>query len=181
MLSHDPGYGMNPEYPSCDSKDRVCQNHPDIGACNQDDVGGSTNLAYKSGYNPGCSDAKIYDNSKRYINQQGKEPSFHTNEFMKGYNDGLEPCSIGDNPSSPLPPSNHKGIFKVTVEVVNNSPTDLSWGLTVNMDHSPKKLVKSSYGLYVPGGGAVYKTFTFESSDVPPLEQFEVNIDYGAD
>lgn len=72
----DSGYIMNPEYPSCDSKDRVCQNHPDLGACKQDDDGGSINLAYKSGYNHGCSDAKIYDNTKRYINQQEKGPVF---------------------------------------------------------------------------------------------------------
>ncbi len=28
-VSCDPGYIMNPDYPSCDSKDRVCQDHPE--------------------------------------------------------------------------------------------------------------------------------------------------------
>ncbi|MDQ3084630.1 MAG: hypothetical protein M3Q77_07435 [Thermoproteota archaeon] len=41
--------------------------------------------------------------------------------------------------------------------------------------------MSSQHGLYFPGGGAVYKTFTFESSDVPIGTEFDVNIDYGDD
>ena len=35
----------------------------------------------------------ISDVSDRYINQPEKGPSFHTNEFMRGYNDGYDDCS----------------------------------------------------------------------------------------
>jgi hypothetical protein len=48
---------------------------------------------YESGYNHGCNDAKISDPSDRYINQPEKGPSFHTDEFMNGYNDGYNACS----------------------------------------------------------------------------------------
>jgi hypothetical protein len=43
----------------------------------------------------GCDDADISDPDDRYINQPEKGPSFHTNEFMRGYNDGYDECSNG--------------------------------------------------------------------------------------
>ena len=52
---------------------------------------------YRSGYNHGCDDAKISDPSDRYINQPEKGPSFHTDEFMNGYDDGFNACSSDDN------------------------------------------------------------------------------------
>ena len=48
---------------------------------------------YESGYEHGCDDADISDPDDRYINQPEKGPSFHTNEFMRGYNDGYDECS----------------------------------------------------------------------------------------
>lgn len=45
-------------------------------------------------------DADISDPDDRYINQPEKGPSFHTDEFMSGYNDGYDACS--DNGSSTL-------------------------------------------------------------------------------
>lgn len=48
---------------------------------------------YDSGYDHGCDDADISDPNERYINQPEKGPSFHTNEFMNGYNDGYDACS----------------------------------------------------------------------------------------
>lgn len=36
--------------------------------------------------------------SDRYINQPEKGPNFHTNEFMRGYNDGYDACSNTSNP-----------------------------------------------------------------------------------
>jgi hypothetical protein len=48
---------------------------------------------YESGYDHGCDDADISDPGDRYINQPEKGPSFHTNEFMRGYNDGYDECS----------------------------------------------------------------------------------------
>jgi hypothetical protein len=56
---------------------------------------GSSTSPYQSGYNHGCSDARISDPSDRYINEPGKGPSFHTNEFMSGYNAGFNACAGG--------------------------------------------------------------------------------------
>lgn len=47
---------------------------------------------YESGYDHGCDDADE-DFNDRYINQPERGPSFHTNEFMRGYNDGYDECS----------------------------------------------------------------------------------------
>jgi hypothetical protein len=47
---------------------------------------------YQSGYDHGCSDAKLPP-SKRYINQPGKGPESHSQEFMSGYNAGFSACS----------------------------------------------------------------------------------------
>jgi hypothetical protein len=172
----DPGYIMNPDYPSCENKDRVCQEHPDLEDCKQDN-GGPNNLPYKSGYNHGCSDAKISNPDNRYINQPGKGANYHTTEFLRGYNDGFETCSNGSNP-----PSTSKGTFKVIVEVTNQSPQDISGGITVSVDHSPENIVKADYRVYFPGGGeTISKTFMFKSTDVPVGTDFEVNIDYGDD
>jgi hypothetical protein len=52
---------------------------------------------YQSGYNHGCSDSRISNPSDRYINQPEKGPSFHTDEFMDGYDDGYVECSDGSN------------------------------------------------------------------------------------
>jgi hypothetical protein len=51
---------------------------------------------YQTGYDHGCSDAKL-PFSARYINQPGKGPSFHTQEFMSGYNAGFAACSGASN------------------------------------------------------------------------------------
>ena len=55
----------------------------------------SSNSPYESGRDHGCDDAGISDVGDRYINQDEKGPSFHTNEFMRGYNDGYDSCSGG--------------------------------------------------------------------------------------
>ena len=47
---------------------------------------------FQAGYDHGCNDAKVMF-SARYINQPGKGPSFHTQEFMSGYNGGFSACS----------------------------------------------------------------------------------------
>jgi hypothetical protein len=44
----------------------------------------------KSGYDHGRDDADISDPTDRYINQPEKGSSFHTNEFMRAYNDGYD-------------------------------------------------------------------------------------------
>jgi hypothetical protein len=49
-----------------------------------------TKSPFESGHGHGCSDA---DFSDRYINQPGKGPSFHTEEFMRGYDTGYNACS----------------------------------------------------------------------------------------
>jgi hypothetical protein len=47
---------------------------------------------YQAGYDHGCSDAKS-PSAKRYINQPGKGPESHSQEFMSGYNAGFSACS----------------------------------------------------------------------------------------
>ena len=47
---------------------------------------------FDSGYDHGCSDARK-DPDNRYINEDGKGPDNHTNEFMDGYNSGYNSCS----------------------------------------------------------------------------------------
>jgi hypothetical protein len=139
----------------------------------------ASNLPYRSGYNHGCSDAKISDSSKKYINQPGKGPNYHTTEFMRGYDDGFDSC-LTSNGSSSSPTAN--GIFRVIVQVTNQSPQDITGGITVSVDHQPENIFRSAYGLYFPGGGETTSvTFTFKSSDVPVGTGFEVNVDYGDD
>jgi|ERR1051325_5737632 hypothetical protein len=56
---------------------------------------------YQAGYDHGCDDAKVSKADARYINQPDKGPSFHTQEFMSGYNAGFSACSDGgSSPSS---------------------------------------------------------------------------------
>src|SRR5687768_9120578 len=56
-------------------------------------VGSATTEVYDNGYEHGCDDAGIVNPSDRYINQPGKGPSFHTNEFMDGYYTDFYECS----------------------------------------------------------------------------------------
>ena len=52
--------------------------------------------AYDSGFDHGCDDSnKSY--SDRYINEDGKGPSFHTDDFMRGYNAGVNCSSNNDD------------------------------------------------------------------------------------
>jgi hypothetical protein len=169
-----PGYIMNPDFPTCENKDSVCKKHPDLDECKVDDDT-ANNLPYRSGYDHGCSDAKISDSSKRYINQPGKGPSFHTSEFMRGYNDGFESCHSDNNDPST------SGIFRVIVHVTNQSPQDISGGITISVDHQPQNIFRSAYGLYFPAGETTSTTFTFKSSEVPVGTDFEVNVDYDDD
>jgi hypothetical protein len=58
-------------------------------------VYGSEQSPYDSGYDHGCDDADLSP-SDRYINEPGKGPSYHTDEFMDGYNAGYNSCSNGN-------------------------------------------------------------------------------------
>jgi hypothetical protein len=61
----------------------------------------ATKDPYDSGYDHGCDDATISDPDDYYINQDGKGPSNHTDEFMNGYNDGYSSCSGYGTESQP--------------------------------------------------------------------------------
>ncbi len=136
----------------------------------------SNNVPYNSSYQHGCNDAKIDDVSKRYINQLGNGPTYHTKEFMRGYADGFDVCSNGNSGGSS---TIAKGTFKITVDVTNKFPNDLTGEITVNVDHQPQNIVKDAYGLYFPGEGkTISKTFTFKASDVPIGTDFEINVNY---
>ena len=71
--------------------------------------------------NHGCDDAKISNPSDRYINQPTKKrPTFHTDEFMNGYNYGYNACSSDDSSTS-RSDSNHlsnKDRFRVIVTFI---------------------------------------------------------------
>jgi hypothetical protein len=60
----------------------------------------SSTSPYNSGYDHGCDDAEISNPDDRYINQPGKGPSFHTDEFMSGYNSGYNDCSTSSRSSN---------------------------------------------------------------------------------
>src|SRR6476620_2218765 len=60
-------------------------------------INNNNKKAYKSGYNHGCSDAKIPNPANRYANQPERGPSFHTPSFNKGYQDGFDKCSRNIN------------------------------------------------------------------------------------
>lgn len=65
--------------------------------------------SYDSGYDQGCDDAEIPNPARQYINQPEKGPSFHSDEFMEGYNDGYGDCydpTITDDDGVELPPPN---------------------------------------------------------------------------
>lgn len=173
----DPGYIMSPDFPTCEYKDSVCQKYPDLNECKVDDSV-ANNQPYRSGYDHGCSDAKISDSNNRYINQPGKGPTYHTSEFMRGYNDGFESC-LRDNGSSSSPIAN--GIFRIIVQVTNQSPQDIAGSITVSIDRQPENIFKSAYGLYFPAGETTSTTFTLKSSDVPVGTEYEVNLDYDDD
>jgi hypothetical protein len=88
------------------------------------DAGGKS--PYDSGYDHGCNDAGISDPSDRYINEPGKGPSFHTDEFMQGYNAGYNTCSVqgrgGDEPDESTESSSRgssSGPWTLTVTVTN--------------------------------------------------------------
>jgi hypothetical protein len=132
--------------------------------------------SYDSGFEHGCSDKKISNPDHRYINQPSKGPEYHTDLFMSGYNNGFDSC-VAEGHSF----QTDQEIFKVIVNVLNHSNRDIYGGITISVDHYPKDIFKSAYGVYFPGGETLSKTFTFKSSDVPIGTAFEVNIDYGDD
>src|SRR3712207_5209000 len=71
---------------------------------------------FDSGYGHGCSDAGIFDPSSRYINEPGKGPSFHSDDFMSGYYAGFSACSHAPDQNNEKVP----GKFILIVKVTNN-------------------------------------------------------------
>jgi len=172
----ETGYVMNPNFPTCESKESICQKYPNLREC-KDEGNRPISIAYNSGYTHGCSDAKISDISERYINQLEKGPNFHTFEFMRGYDDGFEVCTNANNKTT----SNPQGFFKIIIQVTNQLPSDIYGGLTVSIDHYPKNIFKLAHDIYFPAGQTVLKEFTFKSTEVPVGTKFKVNLDYGDD
>jgi hypothetical protein len=74
----------------------------------------SESSPYESGRDHGCDDAGKSDPGDRYINEPGKGPSFHTEEFMAGYNAGFNECAGGggedfDEPEPGFDPGEDSG------------------------------------------------------------------------
>lgn len=172
----EPGYVMNHNFPTCESKESICQKYPNLREC-KDETNRPRSVTYNSGYAHGCSDAKISDTSKRYISQPEKGPNFHTSEFMRGYDNGFEVCTNANDKT----PSNPQGSFKIIIQVTNQLPSDIYGGLTVSINHYPENIFKAAYDIYFPAGQTVLEEFTFKSSEVPVGTKFEVNLDYGDD
>jgi hypothetical protein len=63
-----------------------------IGMFTTTTVSASESSNYESGRDYGCDDARL-NPSDRYINEPGKVPSFHSEEFMAGYNAGFNECA----------------------------------------------------------------------------------------
>src|SRR4051812_10417988 len=94
------------------------------------DAGGKS--PYDSGYDHGCDDAGISDPSDRYINEPGKGASFHTGEFMQGYNAGYSNCSDDDSTTSggsPTATDRNGGESRASLvdKVCNFAQTHPSW------------------------------------------------------
>lgn len=53
--------------------------------------------SYDSGYDHGCEDTRIANPSDREINDPDNRPESYTKEFMAGYYDGFNECSVGSN------------------------------------------------------------------------------------
>jgi len=68
----------------------------------------SSKSPYESGYDHGCDDAGISNPSDRYINQPEKGPSFHTSEFMNGYDAGFNSCGSSGNYYEPNQSNNER-------------------------------------------------------------------------
>jgi hypothetical protein len=54
---------------------------------------GTSESSYNAGYDHGCDDADFRYPGDRYINQPGKGPSQHSDQFMNGYEDGFNACN----------------------------------------------------------------------------------------
>jgi len=80
---------------------------------------------YDSGYDHGCDDARISDSSARYISQPEKGPSFHTSEFMNGYDSGFSSCSSYDNSNNDNSPS-----YQSSSRSSNSDPEECKRDLT---------------------------------------------------
>jgi len=93
------GMIFRPNMKSCGEKEYVCSQYPQLKECVTNNEGSdeTRKAAFDSGYNHGCSDAKISVDSQRYINQPGKGPTYHTSDFMDGYYQGFDYCSTSVN------------------------------------------------------------------------------------
>ncbi|HET6588561.1 MAG TPA: hypothetical protein VFG45_00185 [Candidatus Nitrosocosmicus sp.] len=94
------GMIFRPNEKSCGYKDDICKQYPNLEDCkttNEEGDDETKKTSFDSGYSHGCSDAKISDESKRYINQPGNDPDYHTSSFMNGYHKGFDYCSKNMN------------------------------------------------------------------------------------
>ena len=103
---------------------------------------------FQAGFDHGCNDAKVMF-SARYINQPGKGPNFHTQEFMSGYNRSFSKCigkgpNVSSNVGSSSSNSTSSSLYKQGYEkgVADAKLTTPTAGLTTdNVDcESPSNL-----------------------------------------
>lgn len=129
------------------------------------------------GYDKGCDDAKITEPDNRYISKPGKGVGYHSDSFMSGYYDGFNDCYDADD--YPASSNSTNGIFKIIVEVTNNSFNDKYGDIIVSVDQDRGNFTKSEYSTYFPAKETTSKAFAFKSDDVPIGTEFKVDINYG--
>jgi hypothetical protein len=67
-------------------------------------ISASSKSPYESGYDHGCDDSELKAED-RYINEPGKDASFHTDEFMDGYRTRYQECKEGNSNDSEKEPN----------------------------------------------------------------------------
>lgn len=164
---------FRPDMKTCGDIEDVCTGYPEAKECITNDEGhkGYQKVAYNSGYNHGCLDAKIADETKMYLNQPGKGSSYHTEQFIEGYNDGFNKCAKN---------SSIKGYFVVQVSVKNIENIDFPGAIYVRvLASNGNNISQSLTHLTFPAHVTITKNFNFKSFDVPVGTKFDVDVTWG--
>jgi hypothetical protein len=139
--------------------------------------------SYSAGYDHGCDDTKVSDSSDKYINQLGKGPSFHTSQFMNGYNNGFGACSDGhssntsrdnrrissigggssfdDNEDDHISSTSDKGSFKIHIILLDNPNRSIGHVKFYIQEHQQYHDTTQLNDAFSPDDGAYFPKVTF--------------------
>lgn len=129
---------------------------------------------YDAGYDHGCDDADISNPSDRYINQPEKGLSFHTDEFMQGYNAGYNDCSDDSGDSQSATDETFK------VNVVLTGVDSLTGKLNVCVTPSDGDIRCRAVDPFSDSraGTVDLEDFVFNTDENPVLGKFQVCVAY---